>query len=794
MPTPARFLLYWTCCFSVLILLAGCRSTELPKTEVLRLQVDIDPAKMEAVSYTRDVQPLFNARCIACHSCFDAPGQLKLDCGEGVLRGATKQRVYATRLKNAANTRLHEDAQTEQEWRHKGFFRVLPDPGAATPKDRLESSVLYQMLALSRVRQLPHGGLLGGIVRDSHDLAVAPTIEEFPDYAATYPHAGMPFYTYGLNEEEFQTLIHWIAKGAPVEFKEETFTPDERKQVNTWEGLLNGKSKKDQLVARYLYEHWFAANLYFSELDNTTFFKLVRSRTAPGTPVDRISTRRPNDPPGEDRFYYRFVRKRGEVMRKTNLPVALDATKRQRLVSLFWQDDWDVAVLPLYSKALSGRPFEVFSAIPERARYQFLLDDSFYFVQSFIRGPVCRGQTALNVIRDHFSVLFVEPDEDPACNFPGFLDQQQDQLELPNRIKRFAGVLFGYPSVRRGLKKYHAQRSLTFAPGDETRKPAGLHTIWDGSKSTGQPLLTVFRHFDTATVTRGFLGPTPESTWLMDYSLLERVYYLLVVNYDVFGTVGHQLATRLYFDLLRYEGETNYLALLPSGERQSLFDDWYRDIARRTLRKNYHPLDTATPSSIAFTKELDTRKQLHTMLEQRQAGVHTAKHRVRQSLVQTWSELPQSVAPFVQYFPEVVFLRVSMKDGSYEVYTVLRNKALKNVSSLFGEAVRREPNKDRLLIVPGLVGDYPNLMMEVREDKLERLEAELHAAKSPERMLDFYLGHAVLRNSPEFWPLLDWFTAWDQKHHPIQSGRFDLKHYFLTRLLSLGDADLVDKK
>ncbi|MDT9136206.1 fatty acid cis/trans isomerase, partial [Escherichia coli] len=37
----------------------------------------------------------------------------------------------------------------------------------------------------------------------------------------------------------------------------------------------------------------------------------------------------------------------------------------------------------------------------------------------------------------------------------------------------------------------------------------------------------------------------------MDYPLLERTYYQLVVNFDVFGNVSHQGQTRLYFDLIR---------------------------------------------------------------------------------------------------------------------------------------------------------------------------------------------------------------------------------------------------
>ena len=43
-------------------------------------------------------------------------------------------------------------------------------------------------------------------------------------------------------------------------------------------------------------------------------------------------------------------------------------------------------------------------------RYRFMLDDARFFVEGFIKGPVCRGQVALNVINDHFFVAFFDPD------------------------------------------------------------------------------------------------------------------------------------------------------------------------------------------------------------------------------------------------------------------------------------------------------------------------------------------------------------------------------------------------
>ena len=107
--------------------------------------------------------------------------------------------------------------------------------------------------------------------------------------------------------------------------------------------------------------------------------------------------------------------------------------------------------------------------------------------------------------------------------------------------------------------------------------------IWNGhglSSQSSEPnknaALTVFRHFDNATVVKGLQGPKPKTAWVISYSLLERIHYLLVAGFDVFGNVGHQLNTRLYMDFLRMKGESNFLMLLPEAFAEKEFLSWYQ--------------------------------------------------------------------------------------------------------------------------------------------------------------------------------------------------------------------------
>ncbi len=109
------------------------------------------------------------------------------------------------------------------------------------------------------------------------------------------------------------------------------------------------------------------------------------------------------------------------------------------------------------------------------------------------------------------------------------------------------------------------------------RGPA-MQDIWDGDGSNQNAALTVFRHFDSATVAKGFVGSPPKTAWVVGYALMERIHYLLVAGYDQYGNVGHQLMTRMYMDFMRMEGEFNFLAFLPQKDRLRERQLWYRDV------------------------------------------------------------------------------------------------------------------------------------------------------------------------------------------------------------------------
>ncbi len=125
----------------------------------------------------------------------------------------------------------------------------------------------------------------------------------------------------------------------------------------------------------------------------------------------------------------------------------------------------------------------------------------------------------------------------------------------------------------------------------------GYDAIWKGNRASDAPVLTVYRHFDSASVHKGALGNLPKTLWVIDYPLLERIYYALVAGFDVYGTVGHQLVERLYMDRLRIEGESYFLDFLPRDTRKGIMRSWYLGMDLEDV--GYYP--GALPSGIRFS-------------------------------------------------------------------------------------------------------------------------------------------------------------------------------------------------
>ena len=221
------------------------------------------------------------------------------------------------------------------------------------------------------------------------------------------PQGGMPYGLPKLNQEENTVLNEWLISGAKM-----TNPPppkSNRSEIEKWEMFLNGDSLKQQLASRYIYEHLFLAHIHFNNQPQKAFYKLIRSSTPLGQPISKIKTRLPFQDPGVNRVYYRFWYDPATVVTKNHLPYAFNAERMAWMKKLFIDEPYDVSHMPSYANDVASNPFIAFDAIPVKSRYRFMLEEARYTIMGFIKGPVCRGQVALNSIQDHFLGCIYQP-------------------------------------------------------------------------------------------------------------------------------------------------------------------------------------------------------------------------------------------------------------------------------------------------------------------------------------------------------------------------------------------------
>ena len=98
------------------------------------------------------------------------------------------------------------------------------------------------------------------------------------------------------------------------------------------------------------------------------------------------------------------------------------------------------------------------------------------------------------------------------------------------------GLEHDWNSLKKDRNEYINLRGKNY----RKQQPLGpsLDALWDGDGNNDNAVLTVLRNYDNAMVTKGFVGAVPKTIWVMDYPMLERTFYLLAANYNVFGTVS----------------------------------------------------------------------------------------------------------------------------------------------------------------------------------------------------------------------------------------------------------------
>lgn len=774
-----------------LLLLAGCASKEI-------LPVAVKPTDKK-IDYLADVKPILDKRCVVCHSCYNSPCQLKMSSFEGIDRGGNKAAIYnAERLSAADPTRLFIDAQTTQQWQNEhGFFSVT---SSNTENSNFNNSLLISLLDAKR--QNPKS--IGDYYPEADDLTCAKNTGELEDYLDDHPNNGMPFGFPQLSEKEFTVISQWLQQGAlgpdgKQQLKITSPSTVTAKKIDKWESFLNNRDAKHQMTARYLYEHFFLAHITFDE-SGDEFYELIRSSTPPGEPASIIPTLRPYDNPGAERFYYRFRKIHSTIVHKTHMVVLFDNDAMKRFNELFIDTQWSEKPHVMdYDTVNSANPFVVFAQIPISSRYQFLLDNSEYIIRTFIRGPVCKGQIALNVIHDHFWVMFMDPEYDLSVRYPNFVTQHSNELRMPieNGSSDSVFKLFSDKYINDAIK-YNEERakfySIIYKDG------LGYDAIWRGNTAKDAPLLTVYRHFDSASVHKGALGDLPRTVWVIDYPLFERIYYALVAGFDVYGNVGHQTNIRRYMDRLRVEGESYFLDFLPKDQRQEIFNSWY--VNQHFLAgeaSKYIP--SSMPGKIDFSTNDAKREMVEYIIEHHLNSLTDIKldkvnyfrageehpplpeqYKTEDDLIQAIRAVSRPGTAFVKaingYNSNLAYIRIRIPQKKDVFLSVVVNRWHDNVSFMFDEKKRLNPTKDEADFIFGSIGSYPNFFFDVHQkDLADFFDLLTNYQDNPEYIAKI-LKYGVGRDEDGFWDHYDWFQKRFYEDDPLQAGLYDLNRYY----------------
>lgn len=758
-----------------LILLSVNRSAK-NSDNILLDDVVLTPS-LSSLDYTKDIKPVLEQRCVVCHACYDAPCQLKLGSAEGLSRGANKDPVYdGERLIQANLTRLFEDAHSTAQWREKGFFPVMSDSPRSTDEN-LKASVMAKILLQKQAHPLPEQKLLP----DSFELDLnsdyqCPTNDEFGDYLDDYALWGMPYGLPGLNATEHQHLVNWIANGGKNTTSIE-LTKQTKSTLAKWETFLNQDSLKAQLMSRYLFEHLFLVNLYLDDEQPRQFFKLVRSATKPGEEIKGIFTRRPFDDPKVERVYYRLELVTQSIAHKSHMPMKLDSSRQQRWKKWFIDTDYQVAALPSYKSEQASNPFITFAQIPVKSRYRYMLDESQNTIMQFIKGPVCRGQMALNVINDHFWVVFADPELPFVENNDQFMQQARQNIALPAEEESNA-LPTSWMAYAKLEKEYIKAKSTFIEQNIKDKIKVNLDLLWDGDKNNDNATLTVFRHNDAATVVKGLVGDTPQTAWVLTYPLFERIHYLLVAGYDVYGNVGHQLNSRMYMDFLRMEGEFNFLNLLPIAYREKVRNKWYRGSVSKVEEYVYDANQVVIESDIKYLTD-DPLYELYQNFKQHFAKVSSQKHALdnafsQHSVLDALTTINSMQGQWLQLLPNSSIVRIiDEATQSSHFYTLLRHNAHSNISHLFDEEDRRLPQEDTLSFAPGLLTSHPNAFFSVTTKQMSDFAMALTKVSSEQDYTLLKDQYGVRRTSDQFWPFADAMHAYFSVTDPQEFGILD---------------------
>jgi hypothetical protein len=616
---------------------------------------------------------------------------------------------------------------------------------------------------------------------------------------------GMPYYTSQLSDDDYNTLIAWLQKGAQLPKQSEIdarMLPKNPNAIQKWENFLNAPTWKARWTSRYLYEHLFTAHLYFDESPGE-FYELVRSETAAPKTIVEIASERPFSIPEAfaDRFYYRVRKVQQTIVYKQHFIYPINKGTISELQKLFWESKWlskpEVKPFGFTEK----NPFIAFEHIPANSRYRWLLKNARMLLDMDMRSDNCHGEGASGPLRDSFLVLFLKPESDVTVQFSNFFKSANSYLDMTN-------VSLSNIYLQSQFQKNQVEFSKVKQRYQGTLRPNGfmIDDIWDGEQGTQMPLFTVNRHEKTVSVHDGAWGPMQKVTLLFDFASFERLYYNCVALTTLFDAMKDKMGTVFYLRDMGREIEEQMLSFLPEQYRNSVRAEWIQGLGAQNryddsrfilpFNKNLNQLSgfTIDPKqpfaslmnfillkSGRFSKEIvgknhyPSSQGTEEYQKLKTAGIFMSQKQ------------DQELGHRAHYFPNVSYLIVkAQKDLRY--YTLVANRYYKYVNYISynpnpADRLGRDGLQDWMSVYPEIEINYPGKIYQVDAANFDQFIADLKSVNNVLNYKKFDETYGLQKMSTEFWDTIDKLQDDFIKRDPIYNGLLDLGEYGTHDLL-----------
>jgi len=219
-----------------------------------------------------------------------------------------------------------------------------------------------------------------------------------------------------------------------------------------------------------------------------------------------------------------------------------------------------------------------------------------------------------------------------------------------------------------------------------------------------------------------------------------------------------------------------------------LQDSWYLGIRQDVKKYFEQPTEWLNHEVVEGYKTDDPQRELYMKLEERMitsSDNFDYLNRCESEKCKTTKitdidyhikRLDKIKGEILRVFPDVSYVKVIGKKNN-QAYTLIRNKAYKNISFILDSVEKRDRSLDTMSVYKGILGSYPNFFYIVREEEIAKFADTVTAIRNRDDYERFVSIYGVRRTSSKFWKEADWFNNQFAKQDPIGYGIFDLNRY-----------------